>query len=592
MAFYDTNWYVNSVAYAAIPVWTASQTWTVGTLRRQVSPAVGAERVFVCIVAGAGSTGSEPTWVITRGGKSVDFLATWQECTGATAVNGDVANTPTWAIAKATGTPTLGAIIQRNSGASFQICSTAGTLSASEPAFSNTAGVTTADGTTVWTCIGTSFAAWAAPFARLSAADTATWGVAGNDFWLADNHSETSTVSILYNLGTVAAPCRAISIDHTLSLPATAASLKVGAIIASSMAANVGLGIGTVGSVSQYWYGVSFVQSGAINAILILVGGGTAGNLRFDSCSFQLSSVTSGASMSVGAGAAGAGGIDLNNCTFSFGNSGQFLTMANGVINWRNTPNPSLLGTIPTTLLRPNNSGSSILLCEGVDLTALGANTLVVNTLGGIGFTFKNCKLHSGAIVAAMASTSLPFTIDLIDCDSGATNYRNERHNYHGDLTTSITYYRTGGATDGVTPVSHQAITTLFPKNWRPFLMLPLVIWNDVVGTTRTVTLYGILQNAGRLPYNDEFWFDVEYMGDSGSPLASLASCGKATELTTHSQVAVADAISVWNGSPTSPTPFSVAVTFTAQQKGYLTVYPKIGAPSLTFLIDPRPVLT
>src|SRR5580765_6309928 len=117
MAFYDVNWYCNSVGYAAVTMRPQNTAVAAGVVRRQfTAPAVGSERCFVCIVAGTTANVTDATWVLTRGAKTTDGSVTWQECTGASAVNGDATNTATWATAKATGTPTLGAIIKRNNG--------------------------------------------------------------------------------------------------------------------------------------------------------------------------------------------------------------------------------------------------------------------------------------------------------------------------------------------------------------------------------------------------------------------------------------------------------------------------------------------
>ena len=189
MALVDNAWYVNygdgsTTGYYAITKWATGTAIAAGALRRQnTTPSVGNERVFVCIVAGTTHATTEPTWTVTRGGKTTDNTVTWQECTGIAALNGDATNTPSWTISA---TPpggvkntavTLGRVIKRNNGASYQICTTAGTAgNGAEPAFSNTAGTTTADNTVTWTSLGVvgNFTGWQAPHARLANATAVT----------------------------------------------------------------------------------------------------------------------------------------------------------------------------------------------------------------------------------------------------------------------------------------------------------------------------------------------------------------------------------------------------------------------------------
>ena len=196
MAFADLTWYCSfgngtSTGYFSVAQFAASTAYTAGQLVRQLTaPAVGSERVFVVIVAGT-SASSEPTWVLTRGAKTTSGTVTFQECTGQAALNGDAQNVASWAQVKTAGA-TLGQIIKRASGASYQIVSTAGTMGASEPAFSDTAGTTTTEGTTTWTSLGavSNFTGGQAPHARLSNACASTWFAAGNTVYVGDNHAE------------------------------------------------------------------------------------------------------------------------------------------------------------------------------------------------------------------------------------------------------------------------------------------------------------------------------------------------------------------------------------------------------------------
>src|SRR5262245_35694630 len=102
MAYTDKSLYVDSVAYAAVAMWTASTVYAVGQIVRQRAAvaAVGNERCYVCILAGT-SLASEPSWLsgsnINKGAIVTEAAGPkWQECTGHPAMNGDLTSVPSW----------------------------------------------------------------------------------------------------------------------------------------------------------------------------------------------------------------------------------------------------------------------------------------------------------------------------------------------------------------------------------------------------------------------------------------------------------------------------------------------------------------
>src|SRR5580765_6606485 len=246
MSLVDQVWYVNAgdqsttghYAVAKRPQHTAV---VAGQLCRQfTAPAVGSERVFVCIVAGTTANVTDATWVLTRGAKTTDGTATWMEVTGQAGLNGDLTNTATWAQVKAVTPAVLGQVIKRSNNASYQICTTAGAMSASEPSMNDTAGVTTTDTTAVWTSLGVvgNFTGGQAPFARLAAACATNWFAAGNTVYVGDNHAESQATIISFApTGTTATIGRILCHNHSGSYPPTA--LTTGATISTTGAVNI-----------------------------------------------------------------------------------------------------------------------------------------------------------------------------------------------------------------------------------------------------------------------------------------------------------------------------------------------------------------
>ena len=94
---------------------------------------------------------------------------------------------------------------------------------------------------------------------------------------------------------------------------------------------------------------------------------------------------------------------------------------------------------------------------------------------------------------------------------------------------------RTGGATDGTTPISWKMVTTANSSYSLPFVCPPIAIWNDTTGSARTATIEGIW-GGGATPLDSECWVDVEYLGDASSPQGSFVNDCAADLLTTRRQ--------------------------------------------------------
>jgi hypothetical protein len=554
VAFYDTSWYTNfgngsTTGYYAVTVRPQNTAVAAGVIRRQfTAPAVGSERCFICIVAGTTANTTDATWVLTRGARTTDGTATWQECTGASAVNGDVTNTPTWAQAKAIGTPTLGAIIKRNNGASYWIASTAGTLGASEPSWPNdTAGTTQADGTTTWTCLGVigNFTGGQAPHARLGNAGATTWFVANNTIYVGDNHAESQATAIaIAPTGTNTSVSKIVCHNHSGPYPPTANDLKTTATVSTTAAAN--LTLTPVGVL--YVYGVTFAAAVGASAgvgFIILALGNTY--CSFDNCVFKLANTAASAN-TIQINTTAAGVVVWNNCTVSFGHVQNYIEA--GVVNfsWQNTgPILASGSAIPTGLLAASANGRLMsIVLEALDLSQL-TGSLDRQTVGQEmgNWLLKDCKLNASMTIP----TPLAFgqTVQLVRSDSSGTGYKSARYQYEGTETTETSITRVGGASDPTGQAQSRKIVTTANSQWlRPFRAEPYAIWNSTTGANVTVTVCGTV-NAGALPNNDDIWLEVEYLGSSASPLGTMITTTKANLLAANATVA-SDG-STWNGT-------------------------------------------
>lgn len=413
---------------------------------------------------------------------------------------------------------------------------------------------------------------WANAYTTLAAALTAK--AAGDDFWVSEDHAETQTGAMTLTCpGTAGTPCRIICVDHTGTVPPVSADLRTTATISTTTT-------GTITATGFYYcYGIIFSAGNGANSVAISLAN-TAGNSQtYEACAIRIGGTTGGnINLNVGTGV-----TILNNTTIQVAAVGSGIT-ARGKILWRNTAAAVTGATVPTTLF---GTGSGIVYCEAVDFIGMSTKTLVPNqTAASNQYTFKDCKLPASITVAA-AQTGGPNLNDIlvVRCDSGATNYRQEKHGYAGVLTTETTITRTGGATDGGQLISWKVVTNAGSKLAAPFDTFPIQIWNASTSSI-TVTVYGIW-GGGAVPTDADIWLEAEYLGDAATPQGSFATNGKANPLATNANQS-ADG-STWGGSTTA---FKMALTFTPAQAGPITLRVRCAAATTTFYIDPKPEIS
>jgi hypothetical protein len=547
LPYSESALYVDSIAHAAVTQFAVSTAYTVGQVRRQLAaPTAGNERCFICIVAGT-SAGSEPTWTVTKGAKTVSNTATFQECTALPAVNGDVANTPAWAASK--GSIALGVIVKNTAASHYFICTTAGTGgTGSEPSWNTTTGATTTDGSVTWTCIGAvgSFTTrWAAAAKMLvnPVWSGSSWLInAGMTVYVGDDHSESTASNFV-----PAFACQVLCVDHTAAFP-----LGSGNLMTTAQVNLTGATIFWNAAVNGYVYGLKIIETGTSSPTAGPIG---AARVLYEQCLFSFSGSTASLRFLIGDTGNAGGTFEARSCTFNTGAATQSVQVHGNP----RLENCSLTGSF-------GGSGNQIfsgagtlvnVLAEGCDFaTNVSSGANLVGSGGGgqpIGYIqFKDCKIPSTltSVFRGGPAGMGTLMIELMRSDSAASTYRNERYSRLGAQVTSTSVVRTGGAADIGTAVAHKIDTTANALDpYTRFEAMPLAVYNETTGADRSVTIYGLAVDS-RVPTDGEVWFDAEYLGASGSVQGSY-NRGYKTSVLASGSALTADT-SAWDSMATA----------------------------------------
>lgn len=428
---------------------------------------------------------------------------------------------------------------------------------------------------------------WANAKLTLQAAISA--GAAGDRYFLAHDHLETSTganVAITFK-GTVTAIDRVIAVNRAGSVPPVSADIRTRSAIIELTGA-FSFSFAANGGNYVYLEGVIFkIGSGATTAAFAFNGGWH----YMKGCAIQKLGTTGTVSAIFGTALTNAiNRIIWDDVTLKFGSTLDAFNMRSGYsLLWKNTANAiDPAGAIPTTLINNGSTTANDVTLDGVDLSALGAGKTIFG--GGAIQNFRrmiNCKLDPAVTISGALTSNAP-RHELYVSDGSATGYRQEIYSYGGTLTTETTIVRTGGASDGVQAISHKMVSGANAKKFTELEGFPYAIWNDVIGVPRTLTVEII--NDGVTLKNDEVWLEAEYLGSATDPLASYVSNGVADVLAAGANLPTSSETWTTTGL-TTPVKQYLQVTFTPQMKGFVRFLVKVARASKTVYVCPKPAL-
>jgi hypothetical protein len=427
---------------------------------------------------------------------------------------------------------------------------------------------------------------WTNAYTTLAAAITAS-GTTGTDFYVKSTHTESAASLNVVLKGVAATPDRIFSTGSSNS-PPTTADLTFGAQQTDS-SGNMGI------QGYAYIYGVAFSATATSGQSGINIGtsSSASSNIYLDTCTLAL--VTNNTNLQMANSAAGSSistQVTFNNTTINFGGSSCGILMTNGTFRWLNTPS-ALAGTAPATLFKNSSAlHLSYVLCDSVDLTGVGANTIVGAQATGAYYQFIDCKLSASSTLAGTPTVPVG-SVDFITSDSTVVNsssYIQTRYMYQGTLTADAGVYN--GATDGVNPISWKIITSANCNPQAPFECFDIVQW-VAAGTYASSKIIATSATAGLL--TNDIWCNVEYLGNASQPLGKPATTlGAGSGTTTLPQIpqgttpgAIATGATWATGG--AGTNYSINIpSFTTSLAGYVRIKVLIGKPSLTIYVDPK----
>lgn len=420
---------------------------------------------------------------------------------------------------------------------------------------------------------------WANAYTTINAAATA--GAAGDEFDVSEDHAESaaSLTSITWP-GTEASPNRVLCVNHAGSVPPVSADLATTATVTTTGANNISIPSGRA-----YVYGIAFSAGSSTSNGNISVGSSSTLNTFaiYENCKFILGGNNASSRINFGATTAL---IEqrLINPTFKFAHASQGIVNNGPLVIAKGSVDSG--GTAPTTLFLAASAQRYIeTTATGFDMSFLGSGKNLVDASGAFPYRyfFRDCKLGSSvAIKTGTIAGRGGCEVTLINGDSADTNYRYARHTYDGDILSETTIVRTGGSSDGTTPISRKLTSSANTKFYAPLLGGVVPFWNSTVGSV-TVEAEVVTDNVTLK--DNEAWIEVWYPGTSGYPL-NLASSDAAPDVLNAGTNQTSSSVTWTTTGLTTPIKQTLSTTFTTTKAGPLYARVVLAKPSTTMYVD------
>ena len=407
---------------------------------------------------------------------------------------------------------------------------------------------------------------------------------AGDTIWVSQSHAETSATSFTWTLPNTPADPVKILCGNDAAEPPTA-------LATSATVAQTGNNQNIVVNGYGYIYGLTFnLGSGANSSTLSAANSTTNGHgLLFEQCNVNLLTTQAGARLSCGVGSTGADDcfVQFRTCAVTFGNTGQKLSGTNRFAFINVTFAAS--GSVPTVLFTPSTGvGGGDVTFDRCDFSALGSGKAVVDLASAVqmSVTIVNSKIGaSGSFTTGTHPGGIGgVTVRVINSGPDSTNYRYHFENYLGTVDQETTIVRTGGATDGTTPVSRKFASSANARWFQPLSIDLATLWNDSL-LSQTLTVEVITD--GVTLTDAEMWVEVDYPSDSSFPLYSVVRDRSADFLAAGASQASSSEAWTTTGL-TTPTKQKLEVTFTAVRRGPLYVRVCLAKVSQTVYVCPK----